>query len=221
MAYADLAGQTFGKLTAIRYKGYDVSKSGKRLSLWECKCECGATVIVRASSLRSGNTKSCGCLRKELGRSNPVMVRAKHNATQSRLFRIWRGIKSRCFNPNTIEYERYGGRGITMSREWVDDFPAFQEWALNNGYSDTLTIDRIDNDGDYEPSNCRWSTNKEQQNNTRFNRLITYNGNTHTLKQWSELLNIPYDTLWRRLANDWSIDRAFTIPLRKQRNSRN
>ena len=218
--YEDLTGRVFTRLKVQKHHGCITLKNGKHIQLWECECLCGNTVIVRAPSLKSGNTKSCGCLRADLGRTSEVMLKSKHNSTHTRLFRIWRGVKSRCYNPNVSEFKNYGGRGIKMYDEWIDDFESFQKWALQNGYAEDLTIDRVNNDGDYTPDNCRWTTAKVQQNNTRHNRLITFDNRTQTLKQWSEEINVPYDTLWRRLDNGWSIGRALTTPLKRQRNSK-
>lgn len=118
---------------------------------------------------------------------------------EKRLRAIWKGIKSRCFNKNRKNFMDYGGRGITLCKEWREDFKAFYEWSIANGYSDELSLDRIDNDGDYEPSNCRWATPKEQSNNTRRNHLITAYGKTLTMKQWSEETGVSYNTMKTRL----------------------
>ena len=135
---------------------------------------------------------SCGCLVKE----NHICT---HNKSYTRLYRIWQKTKQRCYNENHKHFQYYGARGITVCDEWKNDFQVFYEWAINNGYSDELTIDRINVNGNYEPSNCRWATRKEQMNNTRQNRFITYNGKTQTAKQWSEELGIKYPTLQGRL----------------------
>lgn len=218
----DLVGKQFGRLAVEKYAGYTTSKSGKRILLWECRCECGNVIVVRGNSLKTGSTKSCGCYRKELGMSSKVMTKQIHgdSSKNSRLYRIWLGIKTRCTNSKVPEYQNYGGRGIQVCSEWVNDYSVFREWAISSGYSNNLSIDRIDTDGNYEPDNCKWSTNKEQQNNKRTNRILRYDNKEMTLKQWSEVICIPNDTLWRRLESGWSVERTLTQPLRKQKNNR-
>ena len=124
----------------------------------------------------------------------------------------------RCHHKKDKDYKNYGERGISVCQKWRDDFMSFYDWAMNNGYNETLTLDRIDNDGNYEPSNCRWATIKEQSNNTRFNRYITYNGKTKTITQWAEFLGFKEDTLRARIVSGrFTIERAFTQPLEVHR----
>ena len=203
----DLTGQKFGKLTVIKY----ICKDERRQSHWLCKCECGNETITTTGRLRSGTTQSCGCIRKE----KLVLRSKKHGCSHSRIDRIYNNMKSRCFNPKFIEYNLYGGRGITVCDEWKNDSTKFFRWAMENGYSDDLTLDRIDSNGNYEPSNCRWMTLKEQQNNRRNNRLITYNGKTQTAAKWADEVNISQKTLHSRLRHGWSIEKALTSPVRQ------
>ena len=157
----DIAGQRYGKLVAQEIACVRGGK-GRQVTYWQCLCDCGETTIVRLAELRAGNTKSCGCLRVESGKSNRT-----HGGKGTRLYRIWKGMRSRCLNPNATSFENYGGRGITVCEEWRQSFEAFQQWSLGNGYADELTIDRINNDGGYEPGNCRWATWSVQLKNRR------------------------------------------------------
>jgi len=143
----------------------------------------------------------------------------KHGMTHTRLFKTWIDMKQRCSNKNTTYYFNYGGRGISVCDEWSEFLP-FYKWAINNGYSDSLSIDRIDNDGNYGPSNCKFSTRIEQQNNTRHNVWCEYNGQIRNMKQWSKLSNIPYKTLADRLHRyGWTIEKALLTPVRIQKNN--
>ena len=165
-----------------------------------CICECGNKKVARASNVYYGRTRSCGCIFKE---GNNL----KHGGRRTRLYMIWKGMRERCNTPSCSTYKRYGANGIKVCPEW-DDFENFKEWSLSNGYKDGLTIDRIDGKGNYEPSNCRWATYKEQANNTKSNRLITYDGETKTITQWAETVGIKPATLWARLNRGWSIEQA-------------
>ena len=186
----NLIGMKFGKLTVISRA--ENTKSGK--TRWICQCDCGhiKEKPVPSYALISGKTTSCGCRYFESNKGRNT----KHGMGNTRLNRIWDGMKRRCkVNP------RYSG--INVCDEW-NSFESFAEWALSHGYSDELTIDRIDNDKGYSPDNCRWVTYKVQMNNRRSNHLVTINGETHTLKEWSELTGIRYSTIMYRANHGWA-----------------
>lgn len=161
----DITGDRFGRLTVIRREAN--SKGGQ--ARWLCKCDCGKDTIVLGTELRRGHTTSCGCLALEQSKINGSKV--KHSQSFSRQYHVWRGMKIRCYNPKAKDYKNYGGRGIKVCDEWLNDFKTFYDWAMANGYRDDLSIDRIDVNGNYEPSNCRWATAKEQANNRRKVRI--------------------------------------------------
>ncbi len=176
--------------------------------MWFCKCECGNNAIVSSAKLKNGHTKSCGCLSKEVAKEKATI----HGKTKTTLYRRWANIKTRCFNINHKSYKNYGAKGITMCDEWAKDFMSFYDWAIKNGYSKELTIDRINVNGNYEPSNCRWVNTKAQANNRNSNVFIMYKGKTQTIHQWADEYNIKYNTFWARLNKyDWNIEKALTI----------
>lgn len=201
----DLNGKRFGKLVAVR-----VAKVTNRKTLWLCKCDCGKTCLVRRGNLVSGHTKSCGCVK-----TKTLKVKATtHGKSKTRIYYIWTSMKQRCYCAKNQAYQRYGGRGIKVCNEWMD-FENFYEWAIHSGYACDLSIDRIDNNDDYKPSNCRWATAKVQNENKSSNVLLTYQNETKTLSEWSEDIGIPYTTLWNRIQHlGWSIEDALSKPSR-------
>lgn len=206
MKLKEMLGMRVGKLTVIERVEDHYYPSGRHDAQYRCRCECGNEVIVLGIHLRSGHTTSCGCYRKE----TTSKARSAHRMTNTRLYRIWKGMKQRCLNSNHPNYNIYGGRGIRVCQEWADNFQNFMEWAVANGYSDNLSLDRIDVNGNYSPDNCRWVTQKEQCNNTRRNINITIQGETHTLKEWTEKLELNYGTVSCRIERGWDPIRALT-----------
>lgn len=206
-AKKDLTGQRFGQLVVAAEAGVDKHHD----VLWRCKCDCGTEIVIAGRWLREGKKASCGCTKAELRRYN----------TRSRLHRIWQGVKSRCDNPHTASYRKYGAKGITICNEWKDDYAAFKTWALSNGYADNLTIDRIDSEGNYEPSNCRWVGYNVQNNNRSSVPLLYYDGQAHTAAEWAGIVGVKYNTLKSRLKNGWPLERALSesVHIEKTRRS--
>lgn len=187
----DLTGRRFGRWLVLEET--DERKCGS--VMWLCKCDCGTIKTVSSNSLKMGKSLSCGCYNKD--------VITKHGMGRTRLHGIWSNIRYRCENPNARNTSDYGGRGIKVCAEWSKSFEAFAEWALANGYRDDLTIDRIDVNGNYEPSNCRWVTVREQGRNKRNNVWLTLDGETHILTDWAIITNQPKSRLWQRYHRGW------------------
>lgn len=188
-----MLGLRFYKLLIIGDGWRDPAPVSKR---WvRVLCDCGNEFDVLHTSLKTGNTKSCGCLNRELSGARLRGFLTTHGQWGTRLHKTWIGIRERCRDKKNKDY---GGRGIRVCQEW-QSFENFYRWAVVSGYNDSLTIDRIDVNGNYEPSNCRWVTIKAQQRNKRNTLMVTYHGQTKPLKEWAEELKIPYMTLWQRL----------------------
>lgn len=208
----DLAGERYGKLTVLEYSHTDPKS---RKSFWKCRCDCGNTTVICASNLRSGNTVSCGCGEIE-NRKRLMKVfyeeHFRHGEAYSRIHRIWAHMKERCSNPCSKNYPQYGGRGISVCDEWrgPNGFEAFFDWAMSSGYSDDLTIDRIDTNGNYTPQNCRWATPTVQANNRRTNRLVTINGETKSLAEWCRIYGKNYQTVYCRIEAGVDPEEALT-----------
>lgn len=197
----DFTGRKINHLTVLEYAGSDGG-----ISKWKCRCDCGNIVYVRGSRLKNGEAKACGCLMKN-GWGNGKT----HGLSKSRIFKSWQNMKSRCNNPHNTYYKDYGGRGITFCDEWLA-FENFYNWAMANGYSDELTLDRIDTNGNYEPGNCRWADRKEQANNTRRNHYIEWNGERRTIAEWGRVLNVSYNSIYLRLyRHNWDMKTALSL----------
>lgn len=205
----ELTGARFGRLAVESLSGIVVTPGGTRRTAWLCRCECGKAAIVRGLDLKQGKVVSCGCYRDE----NTARRRRIHGHTTdgrlSREYQSWAHAKRRCASANDAQYRNYGARGITMCDRWRDSFEAF--------YSDMgncpagLELDRIDNDGNYEPGNCRWATRQQQNSNQRRNRLVTLRGEAMTVAEASRRVGIESYLVYGRLNNGWSVERALGI----------
>jgi hypothetical protein len=207
-AVHDLVGKKYGRLTVIAQSG----RNKRNRIQWLCRCECGTEKVVVGDELRRGKVLSCGCYRDE----KLSKLSYRHGGYGTRLYKCWQGIIQRCTCTTHQSYENYGGRGITVCDEWRD-FANFKEWALVNGYKEDLTIDRKDNDGNYEPSNCRWATYETQENNTRQNVFLEFNGETKTVAQWAHEYGFSRDTVANRLRLGWNIEESLLTPIRGKR----
>lgn len=187
----DKTGERYGRLKVISMS----DKRSGRKTFWNCICDCGNEKVVRSDSL--GSIQSCGCLKKEQDRKN-LTKNHRHKQSGKRIYNTWMGMKMRCTNKNSDSYKRYGALGIKVCDEWMNSFDVFYEWAMNNGYDDNLTIERMDYLGNYTPENCTWIPHNEQAINRRSTVWIEWNGEKHYLKKWSELLGINYGTLSSR-----------------------
>lgn len=203
----DLTGQRFGRLVVQRLDHYN----DRHVSYWECLCDCGKTHIVCGTSLTRGSTRSCGCLHDEKAKERAT----KHGKAHTDLYYIWQAMRKRCLDKNSKDYHNYGARGITVCDDWANSYISFQDWALKNGYTKGLSLDRINNDKQYCPKNCRWATRSQQNNNTRRTKKIKYQGKTQTLTEWCEELGLKRDTIYARIyCYGWSIPKAFTTTKR-------
>lgn len=187
--FKDEKGNRYGKLTVISYE----VKNGK--AYWKCKCDCGNMTSVAGDKLRRGITKSCGCIQRSHRKEG---FHKSHGMTETRLYSEWCNMKARCNNPRNIMYKNYGGRGIKVCEEWRK-FENFMEWAISHGYTDELTIERKNVNGNYEPSNCEWIPRDKQYLNRTDSRLITAFGKTQTIKEWADETGIKYDTIQARI----------------------
>lgn len=187
--FIDITGNHYGFLDVLYHDKEASKRVGK--TLWMCKCECGNYKNCESNKLRTGRTVSCGCRRTD----RPHIT---HGKTKDPLYQVWRGMKDRCLNPNSKERKYYGGRGIEICDQWKDDFQAFYDWSINNGYAKGLSIDRIDNNGNYSPDNCRWATRSMQARNKRDTVIVNVCGITKPLAEWSEISGVHISALRER-----------------------
>lgn len=207
MPLKDLIGQRFGRLTVTEYVGTNKT----RHSLWKCRCDCGNEIVVAGGNLKKGNTKSCGCLHNEGRKPN-------HGMANTKIYRVWIGIKKRCLNTNSTDYKDYGGRGIKVCSEWLDDFQSFYDYVskLEHFGEEGYTLDRIDNSGNYEPNNVRWADRNTQARNKRNNHFLEYKGKKMTLAEVAENSGIDRGALNSRLKRGDIGDRLFR-PVRQSK----
>lgn len=205
--FKDLSGMKFDKLTVI--SRIENPYSGSTSAIWLCKCDCGNYTKRDSHSLTYKEKNSCGC--------DQSYRHKTHGMTDTRIYNIWRGMKNRCYCKSNIKYKNYGGRGIKVCDSWLCDFQSFYSWSISNGYSDNLTIDRIDTNGDYTPDNCRWITAKAQNYNKRNNRKYEHNGINKTVTEWAAELGGKYgDSISSRIDSGWDVSKALTTPIAKR-----
>jgi hypothetical protein len=205
----DLTGMVFARLKVLSYAG----RTGKRQDVsWHCICECGTSVVVRGAKLKSGWTKSCGCYKVDKARADSTTHQLAHLPEHA----SWSSMIQRCENPNCDDYKRYGGRGISVCKRWRASFMSFLE-DMGRRPSSAMTLEREDVNGNYEPGNCVWATRKAQNRNRRSNRMIWFNGLELCVSEWAERLNMPAQAIINRINDGWTVERALTAPLKKDR----
>lgn len=202
--FIDLTGENFGRLRVVRESS---EKTFEGKPKWECDCECGNKCTVSATSLRRGKSQSCGCLMKQ----RTARANTRHGKKGSRVYRIWTGMKNRCLNPNSKDFDRYGGRGITVCDRWLTFENFYQD--MGDVPEGRVSIERKDNSKPYCKENCQWGTATEQANNRRNNRPVEFNGKTQNLGQWEKELGFPNGRLGKRINAGWTVLDAFTTPV--------
>lgn len=202
MRVIELSGQTFGRWTVISYYGKKWNNT-----CWNCRCECGTEKVIQGSKLKNGTSMSCGCLQAELLSERSM----KHGMFGTPTYSAWASMMARCFNPKNDSFKHYGARGITVCERWFK----FENFLADIGAKPNadLSLERENNNGNYEPGNCVWADAIAQHNNTRRSITKTFNGETLTIAQWARRSGLRVDTLWRRLKSGWSIERALTKPI--------
>lgn len=196
----DHTGERYGHWLLLRK---DENKTGN----WICKCDCGGVYSVNFNNMKQGRTTNCVKCQAAKAR---VRV-STHGMSKTKLYNVWRAIRDRCVNPKNKVYYRYGGRGITVCKEWFEHFETFMEWALSHNYKEGLQIDRIDVNGNYEPSNCRWVTQKENARNRESCKTINYKGKSYKLPAFAEIVGIKHRLLYERIRKGWSVEEAISI----------
>lgn len=213
MSRIDITGNRYGRLKVINY-----AYSAKNQRHWVCLCDCGNITLPTTNSLKKGNTTSCGCRARELTKKfnhDRRKYKMEYEKNRPVLYYTWLNMCRRCNNPKMPDYYRYGGRGIKVCDEWLD-YSTFEEWAMNSGWEKGLTLDRIDNEGNYFPENCRWATRDQQANNKRTCIFLTYNGKTQTMAQWARECGVSSTTISNRYHAGWDAERIITTPVKKK-----
>ena len=198
----DYLGKKYNRLTVIGFEHRGAHW------WWKCECDCGNIKVVYPRKVLNGHTSSCGCIRKERVKSFTELYRTKHGDTGTRLHYIWSGMRSRCENPNNKDYHNYGERGISVCKEW-DEYTNFKEWAINNGYTDDLSIERIDVNGNYCPENCTWIPLENQSLNTRASYRVMYHGQERVFGELIREKGLKYGPTYNRVKiHGWSVEKA-------------
>lgn len=195
-AYSDLEGKKFNRLTVVQRIGLDKYNC----VIWRCRCDCGNELYLSSNKIVNGYTKSCGCLAKEISSRQVIEKNTKHGLAKHPLYATWKNIRQRCSNPNNTHYKSYGGRGIAVAKEW-GEFKPFYDWAISNGWEKGLSIERIDNNGDYCPANCCFIPLNHQNRNKQNTVKITYDGQTRPLFVWCQMYGLRFKTCYNRLRN--------------------
>ena len=194
----------YGKLTILGIEYQKKYSNGTIIDFVKCKCECGNIKIINFNNIKRGLVKSCGCITKTV-----------NGMSKTRIYQIYRHLINRCYREKDISYKNYGNKGIIVCDEWKNDFMSFYNWSMANGYANDLTIDRIDVNGNYEPSNCRWVNMAVQQNNRSNNRILEYKGQKKTITEWAKYCGLSYRNLYYRLNNGYTIEEAIEKPKRR------
>lgn len=199
-------GTRYGKLTVV-----DTGRTVNKVKMSLCQCDCGTFTVVSNAHLISGHTTNCGCSHFE---ENEEKKKQRESNYRHPIYQAWRSMRERCYSPNAQQYHNYGARGIIVCEAWRKSFKAFQQWALNNGWKKGFSLDRVNNDGNYEPTNCRWTDNVTQGRNRRTNVLLTYKGETKTVADWAEVTGLYYTTILERIRKGWSPEDVIEKPKR-------
>lgn len=202
-------GKKVGKITIVEYLGKIKKEKGDNHRFWLGKCECGKNIYLRQTDILKETRKSCPKCNKSS---------YKHGMTNTRLFHIWQNMRGRCYCKTNYDYKDYGNRGIKICDEWKYEFLNFYNWAINNGYKENLSIDRIDVNGNYEPNNCRWADNFTQANNKRNNKKYMYKGKLYTVRELTKIYGLNYEIISARLHKGWNIEKAISLEPKIGRN---